>query len=541
MRFTIDRSIRIPSDCSKEVPGYFWQGDFLMAAIVPDTTTTSATLEEKKKLQKSFRLTDMIFYTVATLLGLDTLGAVSSQGGQVLSWLVISAITFLVPYALLVSELGTTFPQEGGPYEWCKMAGGRFYAAIALMLYWISNPLWLGGTLSVTAIAAIKNLWLGNPKLLFGGTQVSDAIIEMVIALLFIWGTVYFAILSLRVGKWLCILGTYVKLALLAIFIVLALAFFFSGHAKGEHLTFASILPSGDIGLILSAILPVLIFNWVGFEVQNGATEEMHNPQRDIPRSLLASGIIAVIAYIVPITIILFTLSKGQLSNASGFVQAFQQVAGVLPGPLATIVSIVIGVGVIVALASSGGSWIIGADRSYAIAALDRSAPRFIGYFSERYGTPIAVNIFSGVAATITMGVAILITAFGNGGVTALFQIVLGFTVATTTISYLFIFPAFLILRYKYPNVERPYRAPGGMVGAWIITILTTGYAAIATYFILVPTDSAVSGYGVSRFTYEATEFGALAIIFLLTVVFYVWGHREVHNKDVVVPVAETA
>ncbi len=511
-----------------------------MAAVTPDTTT-SAALEEKKKLQKSFKLTDMIFYTVATLLGLDTLGAVSSQGGQVLPWLIISAITFLVPYALLVSELGTTFPQEGGPYEWCKMAGGRFYAAVASMLYWISNPLWLGGTLSVTAIAAIKSLWFNNPKLLFGGTKASDAIIELIIALLFIWGTVYFAILSLRVGKWLCIFGSYVKLTLLAVFVVLALAFFFGGHATGKHLSVADVLPSGDWGLILSAILPVLIFNWVGFEVQNGATEEMHDPQRDIPRSLLVSGTIAVIAYIIPITIILFTLSKDQLSNASGFVQAFQVVSRALPGSLGTVLGWLIALGVIISLASSGGSWVIGADRSYAIAALDRAAPSILGRFSGRYGTPIAVNIFSGIAGTIAMGVAILINAFGSGGITALFSIVLGFAIVTTTLSYLFIFPAFLILRYKYPDVERPYRAPGGMVGAWIITILTFGYAAIASYYILVPTDSAVNSVGVSRFTYETTEFGALVVILLLTVVFYVWGHREKRNKDVVAPASEIA
>lgn len=497
-----------------------------MAAITPNTAT-SAALEEKKKLQKSFNLSDMIFYTVATLLGLDTLGAVSSQGGQVLPWLIISAITFLAPYGLLVSELGTAFPQEGGPYEWCKMAGGGFYAALASMLYWISNPLWLGGTLSVTAIAAIKSLWFNDPKFLLGGTKVSDALIEMVIALLFIWGTVYFAILSLRVGKWLCVFGSYVKLALLAVFVLLALVFFFGGHATGKHLGVADILPTGDWGLVLSAILPVLIFNWVGFEVQNGATEEMHDPQRDIPRSLLVSGGIAVVAYIVPIGIILFTLSKDQLSNASGFVQAFKVVSGAVPGPLGAALGWIIAIGVIVALASSGGSWVIGADRSYAIAALDRAAPVILGRFSARYGTPIAVNIFSGAAATVAMGVAILITTFGTGSISALFSIVLGFAIVTTTLSYLFIFPAFLILRYKYPGVERPYRVPGGMIGAWIVTLLTFGYAAIASYYILIPSDSTVSSVGVSRFTYEVTEFGALAVIVLLTVVFYVWGHRE--------------
>ncbi|HLZ80961.1 MAG TPA: amino acid permease, partial [Ktedonobacteraceae bacterium] len=127
-----------------------------MASSSIREVTTSATIEEKKKLRKEFNYFDMIFYTVAAIIGIDTLGAVSVSGGQALTWLLISAVTFLLPYGLLTSEIGSTFTQEGGVYEWCKLAGGRIFASFAAMLYWISNPLWVGGTLSVTAIAAIK-------------------------------------------------------------------------------------------------------------------------------------------------------------------------------------------------------------------------------------------------------------------------------------------------------------------------------------------------------------------------------------------------
>src|SRR5215469_897258 len=171
--------------------------------------TSSAVLEEKKKLRKEFRYLDMIFYTLAALIGLDTIGAFASNGAQALTWLVISAITFLVPYALLTAELGSTFTQEGGMYEWCKMAGGRFFAALGAMLYWISNPLWLGGTLSVGAIAAIKTFWFGNQNFQFGGSTTTDACVEILIAFAFVWGTIWCSILSLRVGKWLSVIGTY--------------------------------------------------------------------------------------------------------------------------------------------------------------------------------------------------------------------------------------------------------------------------------------------------------------------------------------------
>src|SRR5579863_5612236 len=438
--------------------------------------TTQATLDEKKKLRKEFNYFDMIFYTLAAIIGIDTLGAVSSSGGQALTWLVISAITFLLPYGLLAAEIGSTFTQEGGVYVWCKLACGRMYASFAAMLYWISNP-----------------LWFGSSGYLFFGNHVADAITEMVIALLFIWGTTWCAIMSLKFGKKLSVYGSYINLALLAVFIILTAVFVIGGHASGQHVSFTDLIPS-NFGLIVSGILPVLIFNWVGFELQNGEGEEMNNPQKDVPRSIIRAGLVAVAAYVVVVAVILFALTKNQLSSATGFVNAFQIVAGVLPGPLATGLGWVVAIAIVIALASRGGTWIIGADRTYAIASLDRNAPVLLGRFSGKYGTPIAVNTMSGIVATLMMAAAISIAEFGGGGsISALFGLVLGFTISTTTLSYLFIFPAYLILRYKYPNIRRPYKVPGGMLGAWIVTVLPLAYAANASYFILIPTDATVA------------------------------------------------
>ena len=491
--------------------------------------TSSAVLEEKKKLRKEFRYLDMIFYTLAALIGLDTIGAFAANGAQALTWLVISAITFLLPYALLTAELGSTFTQEGGMYEWCKMAGGRFFAALGAMLYWVSNPLWLGGTLAVGSIAAIKLLWFGSLNFKFGGNPTTDALVEILIALFFVWGTIWCAILSLRVGKYISVFGSYLKLGLLGVFVLLAVAFVLGGHSKGGSLNAADLIPS-NFGLIVSGILPVLIFQWQGFEVQNGAGEEMENPQRDVPRSIIRAGITAVFAYAAFLITILLVLPKDQLSNVGSFLAAFKSVASVL-GPLATPLGWLVALAFAIALASSGGTWIMGADRTYAISALDRTAPLIFGRFSGRYGTPIAVNLMSGIMATVAMVAAILVNAFGSGSITTLFSLVLGFVISTATLAYLFIFPSFLILRYKYPHVPRTYRVPGGMPGAWIVTVLAFAYALFAVVFILVPSSTG----SVDRLTYELTQFIPLAVIVLLTVVFYILGHSDTRNRDVVV------
>ena len=97
--------------------------EFAGSPVDVEHSTTMA-VEEKKKLQKSLRRFDMLFFTVCALVGLDTLGQVSSWGAQTFTWLIVLAVLFVLPYALLMAELGSAFTQEGGPYEWMKLSLG---------------------------------------------------------------------------------------------------------------------------------------------------------------------------------------------------------------------------------------------------------------------------------------------------------------------------------------------------------------------------------------------------------------------------------
>src|SRR2546430_7216188 len=202
-----------------------------------------------------------------------------------------------------------------------------------MMFVWIPNPLGLGAPLPVTAVIAIKALGFGKPTMLFGGSVVTDAIITMLIALVFIWGTTWCAIVSIHAGKWLPFIGICVRLGLFALFILLAIAYAFSGRASGAHITGTDLLPTSNWLVIVSVIFPLLVFSWCGPEAPNGAGEEIRNPRRDVPLAIIRGGMVATVAHIVIIAAILFTLSKTQLSLASGFISAYQLVTGVLPGP----------------------------------------------------------------------------------------------------------------------------------------------------------------------------------------------------------------
>ena len=175
--------------------------EFAGSPVEVEHSTTMA-VEEKKKLQKSLRRFDMLFFTVCALVGLDTLGQVSSWGAQTFTWLIVLAVLFVLPYALLMAELGSAFTQEGGPYEWMKLCWGRFWAGIGALLYWVTNPLWVGGSLAFISTAA----WSSNISQIGTGT-VGDYFFKVV----FIWVSITVAIVSLRRGKWIPNVGAIIR------------------------------------------------------------------------------------------------------------------------------------------------------------------------------------------------------------------------------------------------------------------------------------------------------------------------------------------
>jgi amino acid transporter len=292
------------------------------------------------------------------------------------------------------------------------------------------------------------------------------------------------------------------------------------------------------LGPAFVGVIGVLVFQWVGFELTSNASEEMENPQRDIPRAVTLSGIISTLGYAVPIIGVILVLSGDQITNVSGFVAGYQTVVSdALGATSANVLNGIVGAAVVFALLASGTVWLMGSDRLMAIGALAGSGPRSLGYFSKRFGTPVPVNVVSGILASLFLVANFLIT---GGSLKNFFTIVLGLVISTTTFSYVLVFPALVVLRRKYPNVRRPYKIGGGVIGAWVTMLLCEAYVVGATVFSLWPnlfTDKVtgavtVGGVSIDRGQYELTVFGATAIMLVIAVVFYAMGRSHaVHDR----------
>jgi amino acid transporter len=192
-------------------------------------------------------------------------------------------------------------------------------------------------------------------------------------------------------------------------------------------------------------------------------------------------------------------------------------------------------------LLTSGAVWMIGSDRILAVAAYDGAFAGFFGKFNARFGTPVRVNVMSGIVASIFTVLAI--AAF-KGGSDSKFVVVLTIAISTTLISYLWIFPAAVVLRRTHPHVTRPYVVPGGLWGLRAATAVITLWVALGSWVAVFPGTlerlfglhySFRSEWGVSQTTYETLTLSTLAVIVLFALIGYATG-KEVREQVVDIP-----
>jgi amino acid transporter len=162
--------------------------------------------KEKAKLVKTLKRWDLVFFSVCAIIGLDAVAGLAKWGlGQGITWFVIFVFLFLLPYGLVTAELGAAFPAEGGIYTWARMAYGKLPGELTAILYWISNAVWIGGSLAGVSIASINSFFLEPNKHADIGWVGS-----IVIGLIFVWVCIAIAVMSLKHGKWAANIGAWV-------------------------------------------------------------------------------------------------------------------------------------------------------------------------------------------------------------------------------------------------------------------------------------------------------------------------------------------
>ena len=87
--------------------------------------------DPKSQLRKTMGFWDVMLFNIAAVLGPRWIAAAGHNGTSSISLWVLAAVFFFVPGALVINELSSRFPEEGGIYAWARDAFGPFHGFVA--------------------------------------------------------------------------------------------------------------------------------------------------------------------------------------------------------------------------------------------------------------------------------------------------------------------------------------------------------------------------------------------------------------------------
>ena len=203
-------------------------------------------------------------------------------GGAGYKWafVLLLCLPFLwsLPTALMIGELASALPAEGGFYVWVRRALGPF---------WGFQEAWLSLAASIFDMAiypTLFTLYLGRlaPSLTAGHRTVWWSL--AVLAACLLWNL--FGAASVGSGSvWLMCL-------LLAPFAVLVIAGMRHGASGGE--------PSATHELDFATAFLVALWNYMGWDNASTVAAEVEQPQHNYPRAMMGAAALVAICYLVP-------------------------------------------------------------------------------------------------------------------------------------------------------------------------------------------------------------------------------------------------
>ena len=422
-------------------------------------------MKEKKK----FKLVDAILGTVCLTLVCESVMPTAAIGNSQYFWWLFLLIAFCVPYGMISAELGTTYPSEGGMYDWVKRAFGPKWAGRVAWNYWVNFPLWIASlAVAVTDIVAgMFDLEL-------------NIITLLILQLLYVWIVTFLSTKRIGESKYVVNLGTTLKIilllgiGLLGIYTVIK-----TGQSANPITSFKDLMP--DLSLNIDTGLPfisIILFNFMGFEVVGTWAEDMENPKKEIPKALIFGGLLMAVFYVLPATGFNVALSPevvGEMDpeNVVEVLTALFTAVGLSAATIKFIV-IIAGFMFIYTFIANIASWSFGVNEVAKYAAEDGSMPKAFTPVNEE-GVPYKAAIINGIVASVIVVGGILANAI-NPDFGASFSLFFCLSWITLLVGYIPMFLAFLKLRKTDAKIERPYKVPGNdtiiKLMAWVPFII---------------------------------------------------------------------
>lgn len=409
-------------------------------------------LTPKSQLRRAMGFWDVLLFNIAAVLGPRWIAAAAHNGSSSISLWVLAALLFFLPTALIIIELSTRYPAEGGLYVWSKEAFGDFHGFVAGWAYWIYTFFYFPGLLTASVAMSV---YIGGPK--WGHLASSPAyLLWASIGLLAV--AVVLNLVGLDIGKWLQNAGgvsTYVPLLMLA-----GLGgYLWMHHGSVTHFSWKSSFPVWNWGTV--NFWSNIAFAFTGMELVCAMSEEVREPRKTFPRAIYASAALIAVIYIVATVALLSLQSADATDVRNGVFQGISSSSALLGiGWFGVIAALLVTVG----NAGGIGATVAGVARVPFVAGIDRYLPSFFGKIHPRWKTPyISILIQAGISALL------LFLSQINATVIGAYQFLVDMSVILYFIPFLYMYAAAIKLSYRSNRKEAgAVLVPGGKAGIWL-------------------------------------------------------------------------
>ncbi len=352
--------------------------------------------------------------------------------------LVITPLLWSLPTAMMVSELATAIPEEGGFYIWVRRGMGRF---------WGFQETWLTLAGSVFEMALYPNLCVAYASRFMPGLQSGHRGLFLgfaMIALCTAWN-----ILGARsVGEG----SVWLNVALLAPFVALIVLALGMGRV-GVPLS----VPLRRVDL-LGGVL-IAMWNYMGWDNLSTIAGEVEAPQRTYSRAMFGAVVLVVVSYVLPVAAVARTGIDPNSWTAGGWVDVARLIGG-------ETLAIAIALAGVIGAIGSFSALMLSFTRLPLVMADDGYLPRVVTRQHSRTGAP-----WVSISACAILWAVCYPLGFEKN---------LILDVLLTGLSILLEFWALVALRIREPELARPFRVPGGITGAIVIGLPPLALMAVA-------------------------------------------------------------